>query len=144
METLSQFGPLFTGRLVRLAAPTPDDHTAFARWSEQDGYQRGFDNDPAKPISAEAHAEWERPFLNAPNSYLFRLRTLEDDRLIGPGALSDVRWVLRTAMLGLAARRELFQPVLADRLQHQETRLAGRVLLRSRLLSMRDTIPSRT
>ena len=102
MEIQSPFGPLFTGRLVRLAAPTPDDHADFARWSEQDGYQRGFDNDPARPISAEAHAEWERPFLNAPNSYVFRLRTLEDDLLTGVGALGDVQWAHRTAMLGLA------------------------------------------
>jgi len=102
LEITSPFGPLFIGTLVRLAAPAPDDHAAFARWSEQDGYQRGFDNDPAKPISAEAHAEWERPFLNAPQSYMFRLRTLEDDRLIGVGALGDVQWVHRTAMLGIA------------------------------------------
>jgi RimJ/RimL family protein N-acetyltransferase len=102
VQPYAPFGPLFTGRLLRLSAPAPDDHALFARWSEQDGYQRGFDNDPARPISAEAHAEWERPFLQAPNSFIFRLRTLDDDRLIGVGALGDVQWVHRTAMLGLA------------------------------------------
>lgn len=102
MEIQSPFGPLFTGTLLRLAAPAPDDHADFARWSEQDGYQRSFDNDPARPISAEAHAAWEAPFLNTPNSYLFRLRTLDEDRMIGIGALGDVQWVHRTAMLGIA------------------------------------------
>lgn len=102
MEFQSPFGPLFNGQLLRLAAPRPDDHVAFAGWSEQDGYLRSFDNDPARPLSAEAHAEWERPLLQAPNGYLFRLRTLADDRLIGIGALGDVQWVHRTAMLGLA------------------------------------------
>jgi RimJ/RimL family protein N-acetyltransferase len=102
LGSTSPFRPLFTGRLLRLAAPTPDDHVVFARWSEQDGYQRGFDDDPARPVSAEAHAAWEAPFLTAPDSYLFRLRTLDDDRMIGVGALGNVQWVHRTAMLGIA------------------------------------------
>jgi hypothetical protein len=56
VEIQSPFGPLFVGRLVRLAAPGPNDHAVFARWSGQDGYRRDFDNDPARPISAEAHS----------------------------------------------------------------------------------------
>ena len=44
-----QLKTLFTGRLVRLAAPRPDDHETFARWSENDQYLRIMDNDPARP-----------------------------------------------------------------------------------------------
>ena len=54
-----QLETIFTGRLVRLAAPRPDDHETFARGSENDQYLRTMDNDPARPISAEAHAAWE-------------------------------------------------------------------------------------
>ena len=61
--TSVQLETLFTGQLVRLAAPHPDDHQTFARWSENDQYLRITDNDPARPVSAEAHAAWETPFL---------------------------------------------------------------------------------
>lgn len=97
-----QFKPLFTGTLVRLAAPTPDDHRHFARWSENDQYLRIMDNDPARPLSPEAHAAWEQSFLSAPNMFLFRLRMLADDTLIGLVGLADVQWTNQTAMLGIA------------------------------------------
>jgi RimJ/RimL family protein N-acetyltransferase len=97
-----QFPPLFAGSLVRLAAPRPDDSIAFARWSEDDQYLRIMDDDPARPVSPEAHADWERPFLQMPNAFMFRVRTLEDDTMIGTVALGNVQWVHRTAMLGIA------------------------------------------
>jgi RimJ/RimL family protein N-acetyltransferase len=96
-----QFDPLFSGRLVRLAAPSPDDAAAFARWSEDDQYLRIMDNDPARPVSAEAYAEWERPILSTPNGFAFRLRTLVEDRLIGMVGLGDIQWTHQTAMLGI-------------------------------------------
>ena len=96
------FETIFTGRLVRLAAPRPDDHEAFARWSENDQYLRITDNDPARPLSAEAHAAWETPFLQSPTSFIFRIRTLADDALIGVVALGDVQWMHQCAMLGIA------------------------------------------
>ena len=97
-----QLETIFTGRLVRLAAPRPDDHETFARWSENDQYLRTMDNDPARPISAEAHAAWEAPFLQSPTSFIFRIRTLADDALIGVVALGDVQWMHQCAMLGIA------------------------------------------
>ena len=107
MQSDTFFKPLYRGKLLRLAAPHPEDAEAFARWSNDDHYLRHFENDPARPINAQQHADWERPHLAAPNSYIFRLRTLEDarpdaDKLIGVVALGDVQWVHRTAMLGIA------------------------------------------
>jgi len=93
---------LFTGQLVRLAAPRPDDHETFARFSENDAYLRIMDNDPARPVSAEAHAAWETPFLQGPHSYVFRIRTLADDTLIGVVALGDLQWNHQCAMMGIA------------------------------------------
>jgi RimJ/RimL family protein N-acetyltransferase len=97
-----QFKPLFKGKLVRLAAPQADDYTYFAKWSENDEYLRIMDNDPAKPVSAEMHAQWEQGFSNAPNLYFFRLRTLTDDQLIGTAVLGDVHAMNQTAHLGIA------------------------------------------
>lgn len=93
---------MFTGRLVRLAAPRPDDHESFARWSENEQYLRLMDDDPARPVSPEAHAAWEKPFLDSPETFMFRIRTLEDDRLLGVVALAGIKWTNQTAMLGIA------------------------------------------
>ena len=101
MQTHCIFKPLFTGKLVRLAAPAPDDAEHFARWSNDDSYLRMCENDPAKPITAEAYAQWERPFLSAPGSYFFRLRTLDGDRMIGTVVIADVQSVHRTGMMGI-------------------------------------------
>jgi RimJ/RimL family protein N-acetyltransferase len=95
------FKPLFTGKLVRLAAPQPDDSLSFAKWTENDDYLRTMDNDPARPQNPATYAEWEQGFINAPNVYHFRLRTLEDDKLIGMVVLGGVQWTNQTAMLGI-------------------------------------------
>jgi RimJ/RimL family protein N-acetyltransferase len=96
------FKPLFNGKLLRLAAPQPDDSLAFAKWSENDHYLRIMDNDPARPINAEQHAQWEAGFFSAPNVYAFRLRTLADDTLIGTVLLGGVDAMHQTANLGIA------------------------------------------
>ena len=96
------FKPLFTGRLVRLAAPQPDDHLHFARWSENDEYLRVMDNDPALPISAEAHQQWEAGFSQSPNVFFFRIRTLSDDTLIGTAVIGGLQWTNQTADLGIS------------------------------------------
>jgi len=97
-----QFPPLFAGRLVRLAAPRPEDSDTFARWSENDQHLRSADDDPARPLSPEAFAAWETPFLQSPDAYAFRIRTLADDALIGTVALVTIKWTNQTAMFGIA------------------------------------------
>ena len=95
-----QFRPLSEGSLVRLAAPHPEDHEHFARWSRNDGYLRIVHNDPARPLSAEAQADWEKAMLSDPNCFAFRLRTFADDTLIGLG-VPGVELPHRRAILGI-------------------------------------------
>jgi RimJ/RimL family protein N-acetyltransferase len=97
-----QFKPLFNGKLLRLAAPQPDDHAAFAQWSQNDDYLRTMDNDPARPINSEVHAQWEQGWIGASNTFHFRLRTLADDKLIGMVLLGGVELTNQTATLGIA------------------------------------------
>lgn len=96
-----KFTPLFKGQLVRLAAPQPDDHIAFSKWTEDDEYLRLLDNDPARPLSPEAYAQWEQGFSEAPNVFHFRVRTLADDHLIGMVILGGIQWTNQTAFLGV-------------------------------------------
>ncbi|MEO0967704.1 MAG: GNAT family protein [Cyanobacteria bacterium J06639_18] len=97
-----QFNPLFTGKLLLLAAPQPEDNEYFARWSNNDEYLRLADNDPAKPITPKDWNEFESSVLNSPNSYNFRLRTLTDDILIGSVGLFEIQWMHQIASMGIA------------------------------------------
>jgi RimJ/RimL family protein N-acetyltransferase len=90
---------LFMSELVRLAAPQPDDDEIFAEWSENDEYLRLMDTDPAMPMNAAQFAKREKE-LDSPNSFLFRLRTVATDRLIGFVAL-EISWANRNAFLAI-------------------------------------------
>jgi RimJ/RimL family protein N-acetyltransferase len=97
-----QLHSLFTGQLVRLAAPQPDDSQTLARFTENDQYLRIADDDPARPHSAESYAAWESGFITSPDNYFFRIRTLADDALIGTVGLGGIKWSYQAATLGIA------------------------------------------
>ncbi|MGH2414679.1 MAG: GNAT family N-acetyltransferase, partial [Microcystaceae cyanobacterium] len=101
-DFLMEFKPLFTGKLVRLAAPKPEDSEYFAKWSENDEYLRVADNDPAQPMTPEGWTQFEASVLNSPNSFHFRLRTLADDTLIGGVGLFQIQWMHQVGSLGIA------------------------------------------
>ncbi len=90
---------LFTGKLVRLAAPASDEKEVFARWSNDPEYLRNLDDDPARPRHADAFnlvdkdSEWQR--------FDFRIRTLADDTLIGFIELHEFSWNHKSAMLSV-------------------------------------------
>lgn len=90
---------LFRGRLVRLAASRPGDHAFFAETSSDSEYRRYQDAAPAMPYSEKESRANRRD--DEPNRVSFHLRTVEDDRLIGFGALLSIRWNHRRAMLAI-------------------------------------------
>lgn len=96
--------PLFKGKLVRLAAPLPDDNLHFARWSEDDVYARLVDDDPMQPQTADSFH-----FGSSATSYYFHLRTLADDMLIGFVVLFSVKWSNQTAMLAIGIGEETYR-----------------------------------
>lgn len=91
---------LFRGRLVRLAAPRPEDSAALARWSHDADYLRSVDTDYARPRPPAAFAQQEGAGAGA-NAVEFRLRTLADDRLIGFVALHSIEWNNRAGLLSI-------------------------------------------
>ena len=74
---------LFTGKLVRLAAPDPEkDFQTEANWDRDTIYTRLLEVDPVTP----PHPKGEREFMEHPiggKAYPFAIRTLADDKLIG-------------------------------------------------------------
>jgi RimJ/RimL family protein N-acetyltransferase len=92
---------LFRGKLLRLTAAREEDAPTLARWSEDPGYMRSLDTDYARPrpereLGPEAYRQ-----AAGPNSIEFRLRTLQDDRLIGFVALHTIEWNNRAASLAI-------------------------------------------
>ena len=92
---------LFRGKLVRLAPSTRDDAEVFARWSQDADYLRNLDTDYARPFSTESYIERFNPGRESPNSVVFHLRTLEDDRLIGFVAIDTIEWNNQVGLLAI-------------------------------------------
>jgi RimJ/RimL family protein N-acetyltransferase len=83
---------LFSGRLIRFAAPRPEDAELFAQWSNDPHYLRNLDTDYARPFSVEQMAARHGRPSTDNTSLLFHLRTLADDRLIGFAAFFSIEW----------------------------------------------------
>lgn len=92
---------LFRGTLVRLAARRPEDLEAFSRWSEDSVYRRLVDTEPARPLTPEEVAAGPDGGASTSHSTAFRLRTLDDDTLIGFVALFNIEWPHGSAMLAI-------------------------------------------
>lgn len=92
----------FHGQLVRLAAPDLDlDAEAFARWSLDSEYMRLLDSRPARPESAGQFRHNLGEWLAEPHAFLFTIRTLADDRLLGFVEIEGVRWAHGDGVVGI-------------------------------------------
>lgn len=83
---------LFQGELVRLTAPRPEDADVFSRWSEDGEYRRLADTDAPRPRPADYFTESDQLTEPSPSAYEFRIRTLDDDRLLGFVAVFNIEW----------------------------------------------------
>lgn len=78
--------PVFSGSLVRLSAEDPKTYAEhFSRWWQDSEYSRLLDMDPARLFSPKRSQEWLEKELGkeSPEIWMFGIRTLADDRLIG-------------------------------------------------------------
>lgn len=91
--------PLFTGDLVRLCAPRPEDKHDFAMWSQDDVYLRLQDDDPCRPASPASFSQFDEA-RKGENSY-FHIRTLADDQLLGFVVLFNIQWSNQSATLAI-------------------------------------------
>ncbi len=95
---------LFQGDLVRLAVDEAQTMAeAFSRWSRDSEYQRLLDTDPSYPRSIKSTKEWvekERE-KDPPENFIFTIRTLADDRLIGEIGLDGVKWSQGETFIGI-------------------------------------------
>ena len=92
---------LFRGKLVRLAAPQPDDWEIKVRWYEDSEFLRLLDSEPARPKSADEFKSDYEKYGSEPNFFWFHIRTLEDDKLIGFINIHRIEWNNASGWLGM-------------------------------------------
>src|SRR5690242_20036008 len=77
---------IFSGNLVRLSAFDPEEMSkAIARWNLNSEYLRLLDSSARPMKSAKSMAKWLEKELEelAVENYIFSIRTLAEDKLIG-------------------------------------------------------------
>jgi hypothetical protein len=90
---------LFQGQLIRLCAPRPEDPEVLSHWSEDGVYRRHADTDPPRPVTAEHFRERDEMVDSDPDNFEFRIRTIDEDRLVGFVGIWRVEWANRHAWL---------------------------------------------
>ena len=92
---------LFSGRLVRLCAPRADDAEVLSRWSEDATYRRLADTDAARPAPPEHLPGRGEAMGDDQANFEFRIRSLEDDRLLGFVAVCGIEWPNRHGFVAI-------------------------------------------
>jgi RimJ/RimL family protein N-acetyltransferase len=95
---------LFRGELVRLAVDEPQTVAdSFSRWVRDTEYWRLANSNPVRAVSSKAVKEWlkKKPENTRGDQFIFSIRILQDDRLIGDVGLDGVLWSHGDAFMGI-------------------------------------------
>ncbi len=92
---------LWQGASVRLNAVTKDDLPTLARWHADAGFLRLLDARAAKPQTQDEVSKWVEEAQKNPNGYLFAVRPLADDNLLGFIEVDDILWNQGIGWLGI-------------------------------------------
>jgi len=93
---------LLQGSRVRLAALTADDLPEIARWHSDAGFARMFDTRPSAPRMAGTLDSWLEDYSRSTNGFLFAIRPLGGDELLGYTELEGIQWPHEHAWLSIA------------------------------------------
>lgn len=95
---MALYGNLFEGKTVRLSARREEDVQTMTKWMADADYLRNVDTDIALPVSEkQLESEGEPDHREV----YFRLRTFEDDELIGFVCIHSIEWNNRAGMLAI-------------------------------------------
>lgn len=89
---------LFTGEKLKLSQPREEDTELMLRWGEDSDYLRNIDTEFALPRTQEQLASEGAP---NPHEVYFRLRTIDEDRLIGFIVIHSIEWNNRAGLLAI-------------------------------------------
>lgn len=89
---------LFHGEQVKLSLPREDDIETMLKWGEDSEYLRNVDTDMAMPRNSE---QLMNEGSTGGTEVYFRLRTIEEDRLIGFITIYGIEWNNRIGVLAI-------------------------------------------
>ncbi len=93
---------LLRGRKTRLTALVAADLAVIARWYQDANFMRLLDATPAYPkTEAALNRDWLEEMQKAKDAFLFGVRLLEDDALVGFIELDGILWTHQNAWLGI-------------------------------------------
>jgi len=92
---------ILQGKKVRLTALTKADLSTFGNWYEDAGFSRLLDAVPAAPKSKDQWEKWLKETEDEKDSYLFAIRLLQNNDLIGYAELDGILWNHRNCWLGI-------------------------------------------
>jgi RimJ/RimL family protein N-acetyltransferase len=92
---------MFEGKLARLAPITRDDLERFVRWFNDPEFLRFLSPLGIRLISYEDEVEWYENMRKDKDNYVYAIRTLAEDKLIGSCGLHRVDWRNRKALFGI-------------------------------------------
>src|ERR1051326_8980229 len=93
---------LLRGANVRLTALTHADLPAITRWYQDAEFLRLLNAGPSYPQAEDALAQWLEERHKAQNAFLFAVRRLEDDELIGVIELDDILWAQQVGWVSIS------------------------------------------
>lgn len=92
---------LLHGDHIRLTAVTSSDLSTLVRWWQDPGFLRLYDTDPAYPKTEDQLARRVEEGQTGKQNFLFGIRRIEGDELIGLFELDGVQWPHRTSWLSI-------------------------------------------
>ena len=95
---------LFRGELVKLTVDEPQTVAdSFSRWVRDTEYWRLSNSNPVRAFSSKAVKDWleKNPENERGAQFVFSIRTLQDDLLIGDVGLDGIRWNHGDAFVGI-------------------------------------------
>lgn len=95
-------GNLLRGHTVWLTSLDRSAVPVIARWEQDIEFLRLLDSSPARPRSEDEIARWIDTEQRSSNNFLFGIRLLDSDDLIGWVELDGVQWTHGTCSLGIA------------------------------------------
>jgi RimJ/RimL family protein N-acetyltransferase len=92
---------ILRGERVRLTAMRPNDAADLARWWEHGAFMRHYDAVPAIPRTEAQIAKDIESIAGRKDSFLFAIRRLDDDVLLGQFEIDGIDWQHRVTYVGI-------------------------------------------
>lgn len=92
---------LLRGEKVRLTAVAPGDMATIARWWSDPDFLRLYNSAPSAPRNEDQLSRRIDPSQTSTDTFLFAIRLLDDDQLIGLLEFDGVEWANRTTFVSI-------------------------------------------